>query len=75
MYPSIIREGERVLTPSGRSWVVVGWDVSEPQRIVALVATDGSGEELSIHPRYLRLADGRQAGELLTNIGYGFKTL
>lgn len=61
------------MSPSGRRWLVTGW--AERMTKVELLAADGSGDECVLSPSLLRHADGRNAGDLLVNIGYGAKTL
>lgn len=66
MYPSIIREGEEVFSPTGRRWVVTGRALGSQH--VDLIAADGSGEECSLLPKLLRHAGGKLAGPRLHEI-------
>lgn len=62
MFASVIREGQRVKTPSGREWIVVGW---EDQRRRVLLLNALTGDEVSLPPHMLTHVSSENAGELL----------
>lgn len=65
MFAAVIREGEVVLSPTGRQWVVTGW--AEQRRKVSL-RDPANGEECELSPRLLRHASSKYAGQSLEEI-------
>lgn len=74
MFASTIREGERVISPTGRVWVVLSFGETM-DRILLADPTDMSNT-VELPPKMLRHADGVLGGELLINLlQNGIKTL
>lgn len=66
MFVSQCREGQIVQSPSKRLWWITGW--GEGKHKVALVAADGSGDEVELDAKLLVLISSEHAGALLTGI-------
>lgn len=80
MFASTIREGEWVISPSGRVWVVLGFGTDDPpfkamDRVLLADPYDMSNQ-VELAPKLLRHADGRRGGDLIINLlPNGIKTL
>lgn len=66
MFPALIHEGETVISPSGRKWAVLGWEVGHKH--VTLQALDNPEEFAALAPTLLRAAGGANGGATLAEL-------
>lgn len=59
MYTAVIHEGELVESPTGRQWVVMGW---EPGRERVKLRDPVNDEEVALHPKLLKHVSSAWAG-------------